>query len=182
MGTSRDIAIGPVAVVSLLLPSMVQKLVDPGADPISYRNLILTVTFFAGIFQASFGFFRWGLIIMFKKLVHMLVQFLLLHSLVNCHVFFFLITLQIGISRRFPLARCDRRVHGGGSHNHRPSTAERTTWNLSLHKQNRCHLCSQSCLEFSSPLSCIVVISLPVSLSLLLLFSRQHFLIFLVIF
>ncbi|RXH75659.1 hypothetical protein DVH24_039358 [Malus domestica] len=30
MGTSREIAIGPVAVVSLLLPSMIQKLQDPG--------------------------------------------------------------------------------------------------------------------------------------------------------
>lgn len=58
MGTSRDIAIGPVAVVSLLIPSMVQKLVDPGADPIAYRNLVLTTTFFTGLFQASFGFFR----------------------------------------------------------------------------------------------------------------------------
>ena len=35
MGTSRKIAIGPVAVVSLLLPSMIQKLQDPGADPIA---------------------------------------------------------------------------------------------------------------------------------------------------
>ena len=61
MGTSRHIAIGPVAVVSLLLPSMIQKLVDPGTDPITYRNLVLTATFFSGIFQASFGFFRWGL-------------------------------------------------------------------------------------------------------------------------
>lgn len=62
MGTSRDIAIGPVAVVSLLLPSMLQKLVDPGVDPISYRKLALTATFFTGIFQAAFGLFRWGII------------------------------------------------------------------------------------------------------------------------
>ncbi|PON72556.1 Low affinity sulfate transporter [Trema orientale] len=65
MGTSRDIAIGPVAVVSLLLPSMIQKLVDPGTDPITYRNLVLTTTFFSGIFQAAFGFFRLGFLVDF---------------------------------------------------------------------------------------------------------------------
>lgn len=58
MGTSRDIAIGPVAVVSLLLSSMVQKVVDPTADPIAYRKLVFTATLFTGIFQASFGMFR----------------------------------------------------------------------------------------------------------------------------
>lgn len=58
MGTSREIAIGPVAVVSLLLSSMIQKVQDPLANPIAYRNFVLTATFFAGIFQASFGLFR----------------------------------------------------------------------------------------------------------------------------
>ncbi|BBH05665.1 slufate transporter 2 [Prunus dulcis] len=65
MGTSREIAIGPVAVVSLLLPSMIQKLQDPGADPIAYTKLVLTATFFTGIFQASFGLFRLGFLVDF---------------------------------------------------------------------------------------------------------------------
>ncbi|CAL9203761.1 low affinity sulfate transporter 3-like [Musa acuminata AAA Group] len=65
MGTSRDIAIGPVAVVSLLLSSMTQKLVDPYTHPETYRSLVLTATFFAGIFQASFGFFRLGFVVDF---------------------------------------------------------------------------------------------------------------------
>ncbi|RWW32009.1 hypothetical protein GW17_00003350 [Ensete ventricosum] len=39
MGTSRDIAIGPVAVVSLLLSSLTQKLVDPYTHPEAYRSL-----------------------------------------------------------------------------------------------------------------------------------------------
>jgi low affinity sulfate transporter 2 len=38
---------------------MVPKLEDPEANPIAYRNLVLTTTFFAGIFQAAFGLFRW---------------------------------------------------------------------------------------------------------------------------
>ncbi|KAH8507802.1 hypothetical protein H0E87_010099 [Populus deltoides] len=65
MGTSRDIAIGPVAVVSLLMSSMVPKLEDPEANPIAYRNLVLTTTFFAGIFQAAFGLFRLGFLVDF---------------------------------------------------------------------------------------------------------------------
>ena len=58
MGTSREIAIGPVAVVSLLLSSMIQNIVDPAADPATYRSLVFTVTFLAGVFQVSFGLFR----------------------------------------------------------------------------------------------------------------------------
>ncbi|KAM1818547.1 hypothetical protein EV1_000286 [Malus domestica] len=65
MGTSREIAIGPVAVVSLLLPSMIQKLQDPEADPIAYTKLVLTATFFTGIFQAAFGLFRLGFLVDF---------------------------------------------------------------------------------------------------------------------
>ncbi|KAJ4715674.1 Sulfate transporter 1.1 [Melia azedarach] len=60
MGTSREIAIGPVAVVSLLISSLMQNVEDPVANPIAYRNYVLTATFFAGIFQASFGLLRLG--------------------------------------------------------------------------------------------------------------------------
>ncbi|KAL8110758.1 hypothetical protein AgCh_026485 [Apium graveolens] len=65
MGSSREIAIGPVAVVSLLISSMVQKLQDPEADPIAYRNLVFTVTLYAGIFQAAFGLLRLGFLVDF---------------------------------------------------------------------------------------------------------------------
>uniref|UniRef100_A0A5B6Z1Y5 Putative low affinity sulfate transporter 3 n=1 Tax=Davidia involucrata TaxID=16924 RepID=A0A5B6Z1Y5_DAVIN len=65
MGSSRDIAIGPVAVVSLLLSSMIQKIEDPIADPIAYRKLVFMVTFFAGAFQAVFGLFRLGFLVDF---------------------------------------------------------------------------------------------------------------------
>ncbi|KAI5406002.1 sulfate transporter 2.1 [Lathyrus oleraceus] len=65
MGTSREIAIGPVAVVSLLLSSMVQKLVDPFTDPVGYTKLIFLATLFAGIFQTSFGLFRLGFLVDF---------------------------------------------------------------------------------------------------------------------
>lgn len=66
MGSSRELAIGPVAVVSLLLSSLIQKIEDPIANPVAYRNLVFTVTFFAGIFQAAFGLFRYVLICLYK--------------------------------------------------------------------------------------------------------------------
>ncbi|XP_038717116.1 low affinity sulfate transporter 3-like [Tripterygium wilfordii] len=65
MGSSREIAIGPVAVVSLLLSSTIQKIQDPFVDPVAYRKLVFTVTFFAGIFQAMFGLFRLGFLVEF---------------------------------------------------------------------------------------------------------------------
>ncbi|PHT32086.1 Sulfate transporter 2.1 [Capsicum baccatum] len=65
MGSSREIVIEPVAVVSLLLSSMIPKLEDPTANPIAYRKLVLTVTFFAGIFQAAFGLLRLGFLVDF---------------------------------------------------------------------------------------------------------------------
>ncbi|MQM08309.1 hypothetical protein Taro_041165 [Colocasia esculenta] len=65
MGSSREIAIGPVAVISLLLSSMVEKVVDPFADPTAYRRLVFTATFFAGLFQAAFGLFRLGFLVDF---------------------------------------------------------------------------------------------------------------------
>ncbi|KAF5957801.1 hypothetical protein HYC85_005026 [Camellia sinensis] len=65
MGTSSELGIGPVAVVSLLLSSMIQKLEDPEANPIAYTRLVFTVTFFTGIFQAAFGFLRLGFLVDF---------------------------------------------------------------------------------------------------------------------
>ncbi|KOM48691.1 hypothetical protein LR48_Vigan07g239500 [Vigna angularis] len=68
MGSSREIAIGPVAVVSLLLSSLVPKVVDPAADPDAYRSVVFTVTLFAGIFQAAFGIFRRSIVIGLQQL------------------------------------------------------------------------------------------------------------------
>lgn len=58
MGSSRDIAIGPVAVVSLLLGTLIRKEVDPTTNPEEYKRLVFTATFFSGITQATLGFFR----------------------------------------------------------------------------------------------------------------------------
>ncbi|KAK9930592.1 hypothetical protein M0R45_027627 [Rubus argutus] len=72
MGSSRELAIGPVAVVSLLLSSLLQKIEDPIANPVAYRKLVFTVTFFAGIFQAAFGLFRLGFLWTFSHMLPLL--------------------------------------------------------------------------------------------------------------
>lgn len=58
MGSSRDIAIGPVAVVSLLLGRLLQKEIDYHTHPEEYLRLAFTATFFAGITQATLGILR----------------------------------------------------------------------------------------------------------------------------
>ncbi|XP_061365350.1 sulfate transporter 1.3-like isoform X2 [Gastrolobium bilobum] len=65
MGSSRDIAIGPVAVVSLLLGTLLSNEIDPVTHAAEYRRLAFTATFFAGITQATLGVFRLGFLIDF---------------------------------------------------------------------------------------------------------------------
>ncbi|KAJ0086345.1 hypothetical protein Patl1_08478 [Pistacia atlantica] len=65
MGSSRDIAIGPVAVVSLLLGTLLQNEIDYKTNMAEYRRLAFTATFFAGITQAALGIFRLGFLIDF---------------------------------------------------------------------------------------------------------------------
>ncbi|XP_076940400.1 sulfate transporter 1.3-like [Bidens hawaiensis] len=65
MGSSRDIAIGPVAVVSLLLGTLVRKEYDPKTETDEYLRLIFTATFFSGITQATLGVLRLGFLIDF---------------------------------------------------------------------------------------------------------------------
>ncbi|GKV09281.1 hypothetical protein SLEP1_g20806 [Rubroshorea leprosula] len=65
MGSSRDIAIGPVAVVSLLLGTLLQNEIDPTKNAPEYRRLAFTATFFAGITQATLGILRLGFLIDF---------------------------------------------------------------------------------------------------------------------
>ncbi|CAI5929212.1 unnamed protein product [Closterium sp. NIES-64] len=67
LGTSRHIAIGPVAVVSLLLGDLLSKYYDADAQPAQYLNLAITATFFAGIYQLAMGIFRLGFVIDFMS-------------------------------------------------------------------------------------------------------------------
>ncbi|KAF5179095.1 Sulfate transporter 3.1 [Thalictrum thalictroides] len=65
MGSSRDLAVGTVAVASLLTASMLGKEVNPIENPKLYLHLAFTATFFAGVLQLAFGFLRLGFIVDF---------------------------------------------------------------------------------------------------------------------
>ncbi|KAJ0669411.1 putative SLC26A/SulP transporter, STAS domain, sulfate anion transporter, STAS domain superfamily [Helianthus annuus] len=65
LGSSRDLAVGPVSIASLLMGSMLRQEVSPTQDPLLFLQLAFTSTFFAGLFQASLGFLRLGFIIDF---------------------------------------------------------------------------------------------------------------------
>ncbi|XP_031267252.1 sulfate transporter 3.1-like [Pistacia vera] len=65
MGSSKDLAVGTVAVASLLIGSMLGKEVNATENPQLYLHLAFTATFFAGVFQASFGLLRLGFIVDF---------------------------------------------------------------------------------------------------------------------
>ncbi|KAI3453127.1 hypothetical protein Pfo_009790 [Paulownia fortunei] len=65
LGSSRDLAVGPVSIASLIMGSMLRQEVSPVKDPILFLQLAFSSTFFAGLFQASLGFLRLGLIIDF---------------------------------------------------------------------------------------------------------------------
>lgn len=65
LGSSRDIAIGPVAVVSLLLGTLLKQEIDGKKHPAEYLQLAFTATFFAGVFQTALGLLRLGFVIQF---------------------------------------------------------------------------------------------------------------------
>ncbi|XP_059446133.1 sulfate transporter 3.1-like [Corylus avellana] len=65
LGSSKDLAVGTVAVASLLISSMLGKEVNPNQNPTLYLQLALTSTFFAGVFQASLGLLRLGFVVDF---------------------------------------------------------------------------------------------------------------------
>ncbi|XVF21721.1 hypothetical protein REPUB_Repub12eG0114600 [Reevesia pubescens] len=65
MGSSRDLAVGTVAVASLLTASMLGQEVNATENPTLYLHLASTATFFAGLLQASLGLLRLGLIVDF---------------------------------------------------------------------------------------------------------------------
>ncbi|XP_062209958.1 sulfate transporter 3.1-like [Phragmites australis] len=65
MGSSKDLAVGTVAVASLLIGSMLGSEVSPTENPALYLHLAFTATFFAGVFQASLGLLRLGFIVDF---------------------------------------------------------------------------------------------------------------------
>ncbi|XP_066315702.1 sulfate transporter 3.1-like [Miscanthus floridulus] len=65
LGSSRELAVGSTAVISLLFASMLGPAASPTEDPALYASLAFTATFFAGAFQAALGVLRLGFLIDF---------------------------------------------------------------------------------------------------------------------
>ncbi|KVH94356.1 STAS domain-containing protein [Cynara cardunculus var. scolymus] len=65
MGSSKDLAVGTVAVASLLTGSMLGAVVNANENPTVYLHLAFMATFFAGVLQASLGILRLGFIVDF---------------------------------------------------------------------------------------------------------------------
>ncbi|EFJ09164.1 hypothetical protein SELMODRAFT_184750 [Selaginella moellendorffii] len=65
-GSSRDLAVGPAAVISIVLGTLIREDLGPEVtDPRAHLSLAFTSTFFAGLFQFSLGFLRLGFVIDF---------------------------------------------------------------------------------------------------------------------
>ena len=58
LGSSRQLAVGPVAMISLLVFSGLSKLAEPGSA--TYISLALTLVFMVGLMQVAMGLFRMG--------------------------------------------------------------------------------------------------------------------------
>lgn len=130
MGSSRDIAIGPVAVVSLLLGTLLRNEIDPKTHPLEYKRLAFTATFFAGITQAALGFFR--------SVPSGGSQFVGSSGLLAWTVYVVCnwTLSQARVYHRVLVSCCHHRVHGRCSHHHCSSATERIPWNCKFHKEN----------------------------------------------
>ncbi|KAG2409237.1 sulfate transporter 3.3 [Vigna angularis] len=69
LGSSMDLAVGPVSIASLVLGSMLNEEVSPTAESDLFLQLALTSTFFAGIFQSALGILRKMLCAIFAVVV-----------------------------------------------------------------------------------------------------------------
>ena len=65
LGSTKDVAIGPVSIASLVMGSMIAEEVSPMMQPGLFLQVAYTSTFFAGMFQACLGILRLGFIIDF---------------------------------------------------------------------------------------------------------------------
>lgn len=58
LGTSRQLAVGPVAMVALLTTAGLSPLADPNDDPVRYQQLASSLAFLVGCMQAGMGFLK----------------------------------------------------------------------------------------------------------------------------
>ena len=64
-GTSHQLAVGPVALASLLVEAGLSSVVDRNVEPEKYISYAITLSFFVGLIQLLMGTFRLGFIVSF---------------------------------------------------------------------------------------------------------------------
>ena len=65
LGTSRQLAVGPVAMASLLVASGLAPIVSAETDPSTYLNLAILLALLVGIFRLVLGLLRLGFLVSF---------------------------------------------------------------------------------------------------------------------
>ncbi|XP_028804965.1 probable sulfate transporter 3.5 [Neltuma alba] len=64
-GSSRHVAVGPIASCSLIIYESISSVVSPDDNPVLYLHLVFTSTFITGVFQAALGVLRLGILVDF---------------------------------------------------------------------------------------------------------------------
>ncbi|KAG6589900.1 putative sulfate transporter 3.5, partial [Cucurbita argyrosperma subsp. sororia] len=64
-GSSKHLAVGTVAACSLLISQIIGRVASPEEEPTLYLHLVFTATLVTGVFQATLGFLRLGILVDF---------------------------------------------------------------------------------------------------------------------
>lgn len=138
MGSSKDLAVGTVAVASLLMGAMLGAEVNAVQNPTLYLHLAFTATFFAGVFQASLGLLR-----QFPSPFK--IQHLYFNSQFNKKYLHGYELIQARVHRGFFVTRNHRRIHGRRCHRGVLTTAQRHPWSHPFHSRHRSCFRSSLC-------------------------------------
>ena len=57
-GSSRHVAVGPIASCSMIVYQNISSVVSPDENPVLYLHLVFTACFVTGVFQAALGVLR----------------------------------------------------------------------------------------------------------------------------
>ncbi|KAI9119229.1 hypothetical protein K1719_009904 [Acacia pycnantha] len=65
LGSSRHVAVGPIASCSLIIYDNISKVLNPDDDIVLYVHLVFTAAFVTGVFQTALGLLRLGILVDF---------------------------------------------------------------------------------------------------------------------
>lgn len=80
-GSSRQVAIGPVALVSLLVSNVLEEIVSPSDE--LYTKLAILLAFMVGVMECAMGLLRFGIYFVF---LYQLLACMSLHSVACMYV------------------------------------------------------------------------------------------------